>query len=228
MTLPPSPCHLSEEEIMIKDIEKIEKARLIIQKIADGTNPINGQPVEADSFLHDSRITRCFYFISEVLEAVVKGTYSNKKINDFVITDEQKNKVVFTEGNIGVNEAARCINLQLNPLMSKKVTGAQLNKGLKRLGILSEAVEDGKEQKPSCRIFFHHIGFPGLHSLLAPIYRRRCNMHPCYFSSRKNYPKPGQRSVCTYPLTHSGWILNRQKFVMHLLNVRRFFWTPLK
>jgi hypothetical protein len=70
MTLPPSPCHLSEEEIMIKDIEKIEKARLIIQKIADGTNPINGQPVEADSFLHDSRIIRCFYFISEVLEAV--------------------------------------------------------------------------------------------------------------------------------------------------------------
>jgi hypothetical protein len=146
MTLPPSPCHLSEEEIMIKDIEKIEKARLIIQKIADGTNPINGQPVEADSFLHDSRIIRCFYFISEVLEAVVKGTYSNKKINDFVITDEQKNKVVFTEGNIGVNEAARCINLQLNPLMSKKVTGAQLNKGLKRLGILSEAVEDGKKR----------------------------------------------------------------------------------
>lgn len=131
---------------MIKDIEKIEKARLIIQKIADGTNPINGQPVEADSFLHDSRIIRCFYFISEVLEAVVKGTYSNKKINDFVITDEQKNKVVFTEGNIGVNEAARCINLQLNPLMSKKVTGALLNKGLKRLGILSEAVEDGKKR----------------------------------------------------------------------------------
>jgi hypothetical protein len=43
---------------MIKDIEKIEKARLIIQKIADGTNPINGQPVEADSFLHDSCFLR--------------------------------------------------------------------------------------------------------------------------------------------------------------------------
>jgi len=35
---------------MIKDLEKIEKAKLIIQKIADGTNPINGQPIENDSF----------------------------------------------------------------------------------------------------------------------------------------------------------------------------------
>jgi len=80
------------------------------------------------------------------LEALIKGSYSNKKISDFIITDEQKNKVAFTEGNIGVNEAARCINRQLNPLISKKVTGVLLNKGLKRLGILSEAEENGRKR----------------------------------------------------------------------------------
>ena len=57
-----------------------------------------------------------------------------------------KNKVIFTEGNIGVNEVAKCINEQINPLISKKVTGAQLNKGLKKLGILSELEEDGKKR----------------------------------------------------------------------------------
>ncbi|MDD4088249.1 MAG: hypothetical protein PHS04_03645 [Tissierellia bacterium] len=131
---------------MINDIEKIEKAKIIIQKIADGTNPTNGLPIETESFLHDPRIIRCFYYITEVLEAVKNGTYSNTKITDFIITNEQKNKVEFTAGNIGVNEAARCINQQINPLISKKVSGALLNKGLKRLGILSELVVDGKKR----------------------------------------------------------------------------------
>lgn len=131
---------------MINDIERIKKAKIIIQKIADGTNPTNGLPIETDCFLHDPRIIRCFYYIAEVLEAVINGSYSNKKNTEFIITNEQKSKVIFTEGNIGVNEVAKCINEQINPLISKKVTGAQLNKGLKKLGILSELEEDGKKR----------------------------------------------------------------------------------
>ena len=131
---------------MINDIEKIEKAKIIIQKIADGTNPTNGLLIETDSFLHDPRIIRCFYYISDVLDGVINGSYSNKKITDFIITNEQKSEVKFTEGNIGVNETAKCINQQINPLISKKVSGALLNKGLKRMGILSELVADGKKR----------------------------------------------------------------------------------
>ncbi len=131
---------------MINEIDKIEKAKIIIQKIANGTNPTNGLPIETDSFLQDPRIIRCFYYVSEVLQGVINGSYSNKKITDFIITHEQKSKVIFTEGNIGVNEVAKCINEQINPLISKKVAGTHLNKGLKKLGILSELIEDGKKR----------------------------------------------------------------------------------
>lgn len=130
---------------MLNEVEKMEKAKDIIIKIASGTNPVNGLPIENESFLHDPRIIRCFYYIAEVLENVTKGNY-NKKIDDFIITDEQKSQVKFTEGNIGVNEVAKCINEQINTLVSKKVTGVLLNKGLKRLGILTEMEEEGSRR----------------------------------------------------------------------------------
>ena len=108
---------------MIYDIEKIEKAKAILQSIANGKDPINGEVIEEDNFVNDPRLIRMFYFIAEVLDNVVKGNYSKGKISEFVITNEQRNDVVFTEGNIGVNEIAKCINRQINPLISKRVTG---------------------------------------------------------------------------------------------------------
>jgi hypothetical protein len=53
----------------------------------------------------------------------------------FVITEEQKKSIVFTEGEIGVNEISKCINMNINPLISKKVTGNTINRGLKKIGL---------------------------------------------------------------------------------------------
>ena len=38
-----------------KALERIKKAKIIIQKIADGTNPTNDLLIETDSFLHDPK-----------------------------------------------------------------------------------------------------------------------------------------------------------------------------
>ena len=81
-------------------------------KIADGTNPINGEAIEGDILLNVPRIIRCLYFVTEVLDKVIKGEYTNKKANEFIITEEEKAKVTFTEGNIGANEMAKNINKQ--------------------------------------------------------------------------------------------------------------------
>ncbi len=132
---------------MLNDIEKIEKAKIILQKIAGGTNPISGEPIEGDNFLNDPRIIRCFYYVAEVLDNVVQGNYMKNRISDFQITEEQKSQVIFIEGNIGVNQIAKCINQQINPLVSKRVSGVAINNGLKRMGILSETIDnEGKKR----------------------------------------------------------------------------------
>ena len=129
------------------EIEKIEKAKIILEKIAKGVNPITGEQIEEDSFLNDARMIRCFYFVAEVLGNVKDGVYRSKKnkMTEFIITPEQKEMVEFPPGRIGVNEFSKCINRCIDINISKKLTGVELNKRLKKLGILSEeSTQDGK------------------------------------------------------------------------------------
>lgn len=128
---------------MADDREKLIKAKEIILKMANGINPVNGQPIEKDSFLHDPRMIRCMFYISEVIEREIKG---DRQIvirpSNFIITPEEKLKVEFPEGSIGVNEFSRCINSVIDINKSKRLTGVELNKRLKKMGILSERVND--------------------------------------------------------------------------------------
>ena len=131
---------------MYFDREKVLKAREIILKIANGKDPINKEQIPSDSFLIDPRMIRCFFFVAEVLETVSRQR--NKNIpapTGFIITSEEKEKVVFPEGKIGINIFSRCINDVLDLNRSKNLSGAVLNKHLKALGILSEEkTRDGK------------------------------------------------------------------------------------
>lgn len=134
---------------MSLDKEKLIKAREILGRIANGVNPINGESIEKDSFLQDPRIIRCLFFIQEVLSEAIEGklnTYS-KRPQQFSITEEEKSRVELSNGRIGVNEFAKCINKVIDLNRSKRLTGKELNKQLKKMGILSEQqLPDGKKK----------------------------------------------------------------------------------
>ena len=134
---------------MREDVEKIFKAKKIIQKIAEGVNPINGEEIEKNSFLHDPRMIRCFAFIAGVLDdEMERKLYGNRqKPDSFSITPEEKKLIELPDRSIGVNEFARCVNSVINTSRSKKLSGAVINKQLKKMGILSEEItQEGKKR----------------------------------------------------------------------------------
>lgn len=134
---------------MYTEVERLENTRGIVDKLAKGINPFSGEPVQNDSLLNDARIIRSFYFISEVMNQMKRGNYRNRgnQALPFTITPEQKAKIVFSEGSIGVNEFCRCINLCVDYNISRKLTGVELNKRLKKLEVLSEEItEAGKKR----------------------------------------------------------------------------------
>lgn len=122
---------------MATEFEKMEKAKIVLTKIAKGIDPLSGEQIKEEGFLNDPKIIRCFYFVAEVLDNVINGAYSNRG-KDFIITPEQKSRVRFPEGMIGVNEFSRCINMCIDPLKSKNLTGTELNRRLKKMGVLGE------------------------------------------------------------------------------------------
>lgn len=127
--------------------EKLVKANEILRKMANGINPLNGEPIEEGSFLHDARMIRCLYFIQEVLNRAIDGqlrTSANKQ-EAFIITADEKRRIELPHGSIGVNVFAKCVNSVIDLNNSKKVSGMELNKRLKKMGVLGEEVlADGK------------------------------------------------------------------------------------
>ncbi len=132
---------------MALDLEKLRKGRQVLQKMGQGINPIDGEPIQTDSFLQDPRIIRCLFFAAEVLGMVADGTLIIKdERRNFSITDEEKARICLPDGPIGINQFARCVNEVLSP-SSKRLTGVIINNGLKELGILTEVVDpNGKKR----------------------------------------------------------------------------------
>jgi hypothetical protein len=126
--------------------EKLIKAKYIINKMATGINPVNGSAIEKEHFLREPKIIGCLTFVEEVLNQVIEGRIrTGPAPEEFRITGEQKGKVVLPGAKIGVNEFAKCVNQVLDLNQSKKLTGLELNKQLKKMGILGEkTLEDGK------------------------------------------------------------------------------------
>ena len=129
---------------MYSEFEKIAMAKGVLEKIAQGTDPSTGEVIAGESLLNDPKLVRCFYFIAEVLDKVLSGLYKIKA-SEFFITKEQKRRVKFPEGKIGVNEFSGCVNRVIDLSISKKLTGVELNRHLKQMGILGELkIDDAK------------------------------------------------------------------------------------
>lgn len=77
------------------DNQKLDKAIIYVDRIANGFNPVNNRLVENDSVLNNPNVIRCMYFIKDVLKEVQKnGGVIGKKVKiqkepfDFQILDK--------------------------------------------------------------------------------------------------------------------------------------------
>ena len=62
------------------EVEKIEYAKLYIEKLANGINPLTGQAVPDTDLINNVRISRCLFYVSDILRQVVeRGGVSKKK-----------------------------------------------------------------------------------------------------------------------------------------------------
>lgn len=55
------------------ELEKIEYAKTFIDKLANGFNPLDGQPVAETDIVNNIRLSRCFFFVSDILRRVIEA-----------------------------------------------------------------------------------------------------------------------------------------------------------
>lgn len=135
------------------ELEKLERAKMYIDKLANGIDPLTGAEVAEDETLNQVRISRCLFYVSEVLGRVIDnggevGKKTYVKQTPFSITPEQIEQVEISEQPVGVSIIAKRISEVLDE-NTKKIPATHISNWLLQNGYLKENIYANKKEKVS-------------------------------------------------------------------------------
>ncbi|MBQ4509782.1 MAG: hypothetical protein II984_03570 [Clostridia bacterium] len=134
------------------EIETLKRAKMYMDKLAIGINPIDDKEVPENDVASNTRLLKCFSYISGVLTTLIKNeerkeTYIPKaKRSPFYISPEEIEKFEFSKTPIFVSDVAERINRLIENHVKKLPVNA-----LSRWLIETELVEE---------IFVNQVGRP--------------------------------------------------------------------
>lgn len=137
------------------ELEIMMRAKMYIESLANGIDPLSGQEVRADDIVNNVRISRCLFYVSGVLQKVIdnggevqrKSSARSGKAN-FSLTDEQKQNLTPESYALSSSKITAAINSMIDATVMKKLKVTTLNKWLVSAGLLTEITEaSGRTRK---------------------------------------------------------------------------------
>lgn len=132
------------------ELDTMKRAEEYIRKMANGINPITGEPASDNDMVNNVRITRCLYYVSDILKQVIdnngvitKKSSSGKK-SDFFITDEQRAALTEFDRPIYLRELSDRINELTEPNNCKKFAAKWVTEYFVSIGLLY--IDDGSKR----------------------------------------------------------------------------------
>ena len=53
------------------ELEKMQRAKMYIDKLANGINPIDDAAAPENDVINNVRLSRCFFYVSDILRQVI-------------------------------------------------------------------------------------------------------------------------------------------------------------
>ncbi len=137
-----------DNEILLK------RAKEYIDNMANGINPITGEVLDDDNVINNVKVSRCLFYVSNVLNDVIEGNFkaykkaSVKKI-PFYMTLEEISKFQIDDSETYISNFANEINNFLEDSSRKKLTYKDIKNWLVQNGYLIEAetIENGRKKR---------------------------------------------------------------------------------
>lgn len=121
------------------DIEVTKHAKMYIDQLAKGIDPISGNAVPDDSVLSQERLVKCFQFVSVKLDEVIEAEeykHRPKSTKRFAITTEDIQRVPLSDEPISVNPFCEIITNTVNNPNIKPLGGTIVTEWLEAQGYL--------------------------------------------------------------------------------------------
>jgi len=143
---------IKESVIKLTELETIKRAKMYIDKLANGINPLDDSSIPEDDIVNNVRISRCFFFISDILNKVIEndGKYhkQNKNKADFNISFEDIQKFSFSDNPIPVSKITERINNLIDTENMKQITYKNISDWLISIDMLEQQTNsEGKNIK---------------------------------------------------------------------------------
>ena len=137
----------------MNELEKMIYAKSYIDKMANGINPLTDNAVKEDDMINNVRISRCLFYVSDILRQVIDngGTVKKKssvKKADFAISKSQLENFPYSDKPISITEITNRLNDMTDPYIYKKLQSKTITQWLVNIDFLMEVTtNDGRKKK---------------------------------------------------------------------------------
>lgn len=134
------------------ELEIMQRAKAYIDQLANGINPIDGTCVADSDVINNVRISRCLFYVSDILKRVIDngGSISKKKVakGPFFLPSEAAKGFRFSKAPITVSEIVKRINSLADSERCCQLKLASVTTWLIEIGALEViTTADGKNTK---------------------------------------------------------------------------------
>lgn len=130
--------------------ERLYQAKRWIDCLAQGIHPLTGEELPDDDVVNNVRVSRCLFFVSEVLRQDLANRTGSKTVpqKPFVLTLEEREQVVLSPQPIPATDLARRLNCAARTPGIKKIQYVHIARWLVEVGLLREVLRsDGRKTR---------------------------------------------------------------------------------
>lgn len=175
---------------MPTELETMKHAKEYIDKLANGIDPFTDKPVPDGDIINNVKLSRCFFYISGILEKVIEngGEVAKPQVTEsvrphkrgsVVITDEARAKFRCFINEVSLSTFTDMINKHIDSDVSVKLKGSAIADWLTVIGMLTEETlpngklkrvptENGISEGVRLNEYFTPGGFPRYAIMLSP------------------------------------------------------------
>lgn len=131
------------------ELEIMQRAKMYMDKLAQGIDPISGQELPNDSVLNNVRLARCFFYVSGVLDQVIaNGGRVISEEKNFYITQEELSRVQPAWEEIRITQLADRVMESVNDPARKRLKATTITNWLIEKGFLEKRLDSaGKSRR---------------------------------------------------------------------------------
>ena len=136
----------------MNELDKIARAKMYLEKLANGINPLTDENVMQNDIVNNARISRCMFYVSDILRQILENG-GNLKIrlpekSPFYITPEQLSRFEYSEYPIAISDITQRINNLIDLTVIKNLKYGSITSWLVDANILEVITKpNGKTTK---------------------------------------------------------------------------------